>query len=126
MAAPMSFTYESSIRRLKRIVEVLRQSPRGMTRQQLAKAAAIAQASLGLYLAHLRGTETAPRQIRIGDWLRQLDNRGNFTPVFVAGDEPDEPRPLAFTNAERSRRYRTKRRDDQVASATASQEENIE
>jgi hypothetical protein len=112
MAAPMSFVYAAATRRLDRIVALLEQAPEGMTRQQLAKATSITYGAIGLYLNELGGTETAPRRIRIGRWVRQLGNRGNFTPFFFAGDAGDEQRPAALTNAQRTKRYRMKQRKE--------------
>jgi hypothetical protein len=111
-AAAMSFIHQAAVRRLDRIITLLEETPAGMTRQQLAKATSITPGSARLYLDALRGTATTARRIRIGDWLRQLEHRGNYTPVYFAGDEEDAPRPAPLTIAERTRRYRIKHRKE--------------
>jgi predicted DNA-binding transcriptional regulator AlpA len=103
MPAPMTFIYETSVRRLEQIVQLLEENPQGLTRMQLAAFTEIGAAAIYSYLKKLH---SAPRRVRVGAWNRQLGRQGNFEPVYFAGIDPDEPKPAPLTPAERGRRYR--------------------
>lgn len=72
---------------------------------QIAKAAKIATKTVRRWLAALMrpGPE---RKVRIVSWVRRL--KGKPVAVYGLGTGPSEPRPAAFTNAERCARYTTR------------------
>lgn len=113
--AQYKFNPPVTVRRMTRILELLAQNPKGLTRLELAAATAVGDRSMKSYLAALRGQmDGHERRIRVRTWRRQYGTGGMYEAVFVLGAGPDAKHPKPLSNSARVKRYRARLKRERV------------